>query len=278
MSAPLGALFAAAPPGCRRPRRSISPRLVLPRLAQYLPRRAARRPSARPRSRCRPCRSMPAPPGRCCAALGDGFPRHPLSANGRTRRQAQWVARSALTNFPDIIVAELVPGPAGARAVPLFPQPVRLVRFRREPHAGSRPGWPPSTPRCASADPPSPFPSPRRRPHAPPGLLPVRCLALAGPFWRSEERWRARLLLGVVVALNLSLVGMSVLLSYWNREFFNSLQAKDARRLLGAAVLVAADRLRADARLRLRRRALHPDRGLPALSAPGAADPLARAG
>ena len=51
---------------------------------------------------------------------------------------------------------------------------------------------------------------------------------LAGPFWRSEERWRARLLLGVVVALNLSLVGMSVLLSYWNREFFNSLQEKDA--------------------------------------------------
>ncbi|WP_431268906.1 SbmA/BacA-like family transporter [Dankookia sp. P2] len=51
---------------------------------------------------------------------------------------------------------------------------------------------------------------------------------IAGPFWRSEERWRARLLLGVVVLLNLSLVGMSVLLSYWNREFFNSLQAKDA--------------------------------------------------
>jgi putative ATP-binding cassette transporter len=51
--------------------------------------------------------------------------------------------------------------------------------------------------------------------------------ALAAPFWRSEERWRARLLLGVVVALNLSLVGMSVLLSYWNREFFNTLQEKD---------------------------------------------------
>ena len=50
---------------------------------------------------------------------------------------------------------------------------------------------------------------------------------LAGPYWRSEERWRARFLLGVVVALNLSLVGMNVLLSYWNREFFNALQAKD---------------------------------------------------
>ncbi|WP_043342211.1 ABC transporter ATP-binding protein/permease [Belnapia moabensis] len=51
---------------------------------------------------------------------------------------------------------------------------------------------------------------------------------LAGPYWRSEERWRARLLLGVVIVLNLSLVGMSVLLSYWNREFFNSLQEKNA--------------------------------------------------
>jgi len=51
---------------------------------------------------------------------------------------------------------------------------------------------------------------------------------IAGPYWRSEERWRARLLLGVVVALNLALVAMSVLLSYWNREFFNALQEKDA--------------------------------------------------
>jgi putative ATP-binding cassette transporter len=51
---------------------------------------------------------------------------------------------------------------------------------------------------------------------------------IAAPYWRSDERWRARLLLGVVVALNLSLVGMTVLLSYWNREFFNALQEKDA--------------------------------------------------
>jgi putative ATP-binding cassette transporter len=51
---------------------------------------------------------------------------------------------------------------------------------------------------------------------------------LTAPYWRSEERWRGLLLLGVVVALNLSLVAMSVLLSYWNREFFNALQARDA--------------------------------------------------
>ena len=53
-------------------------------------------------------------------------------------------------------------------------------------------------------------------------------LSLALPYWRSEDRWPARGLLAIVVTLNLSLVAMSVLLSYWNREFFNSLEARDA--------------------------------------------------
>ena len=64
---------------------------------------------------------------------------------------------------------------------------------------------------------------------------------IAGPFWRSDERWRARLLLGVVVVLNLSLVGMSVLLSYWNRGILQQPAGEGRRRLLGAAVLVAAN-------------------------------------
>jgi putative ATP-binding cassette transporter len=51
---------------------------------------------------------------------------------------------------------------------------------------------------------------------------------LARPYWHSEERWAARGLLALVVALNLALVGMNVLFSYWNREFFNALQEKDA--------------------------------------------------
>ena len=51
---------------------------------------------------------------------------------------------------------------------------------------------------------------------------------IAAPYWRSEERWRARLLLGAVILLNLALVGMDVVLSYWNRELFNSLQQNDA--------------------------------------------------
>ena len=51
--------------------------------------------------------------------------------------------------------------------------------------------------------------------------------ALTAPYWRSEERWRARLLLAVVIALNLSLVGMTVLLTFWQRAFYNTLETKD---------------------------------------------------
>jgi putative ATP-binding cassette transporter len=51
--------------------------------------------------------------------------------------------------------------------------------------------------------------------------------ALTAPYWRSEERWRARMLLAVVIALNLSLVGMTVLLTFWQRAFYNTLESKD---------------------------------------------------
>ena len=51
--------------------------------------------------------------------------------------------------------------------------------------------------------------------------------ALARPFWFSEERWSARGLLAVVVLLNLALVGMNVILTFWNRAFYNSLQDKN---------------------------------------------------
>ena len=51
---------------------------------------------------------------------------------------------------------------------------------------------------------------------------------LAKPYFaRSEERWSARLLLAAIVALDLSLVGMTVMLNFWNGAFFNSLQDKD---------------------------------------------------
>jgi len=51
---------------------------------------------------------------------------------------------------------------------------------------------------------------------------------LAQPYWTSEERGRGLLLLGAVVALNLSLVAMTVVLTYWQRAFYNALEQKDS--------------------------------------------------
>jgi len=61
------------------------------------------------------------------------------------------------------------------------------------------------------------------------GLLPFLGSAyrLARPYFVSEDKWRAWGLLGAIIAMRLSLVGMTVVLSYWNREFFNALQEKD---------------------------------------------------
>ncbi|HEY2621220.1 MAG TPA: ABC transporter ATP-binding protein/permease [Acetobacteraceae bacterium] len=50
---------------------------------------------------------------------------------------------------------------------------------------------------------------------------------LSKPYYRSEEKWSAWGLLISILALRLMLVGMTVILSFWNREFFNSLQDKD---------------------------------------------------
>ncbi|MDN3566572.1 DUF1499 domain-containing protein [Paeniroseomonas aquatica] len=47
-------------------------------------------------------------------SLGERFPRTSLIEAWPDRRQAQWVERSALVNYPDIIAAEVVPLPGGA--------------------------------------------------------------------------------------------------------------------------------------------------------------------
>src|SRR5207237_9399144 len=47
---------------------------------------------------------------------------------------------------------------------------------------------------------------------------------LAWPFWMGEERWSARLLLGAVIALNLTAVWLNVRLNSWNNDFYNALQ------------------------------------------------------
>jgi len=50
---------------------------------------------------------------------------------------------------------------------------------------------------------------------------------LARPYFASEERWSAWTLLLSTIALNLLLVGMGVVLNFWNGAFFDALQARD---------------------------------------------------
>lgn len=51
---------------------------------------------------------------------------------------------------------------------------------------------------------------------------------LTAPYWRSEEKWKALLLLAVVIALNLGMVYFNVLFNDWNRKFYDAIQNYDA--------------------------------------------------
>jgi len=50
---------------------------------------------------------------------------------------------------------------------------------------------------------------------------------LTRTYWSSEEKWRARLLLAVIVALNLGHVYILVLINEWYNRFYNALQSYD---------------------------------------------------
>lgn len=52
-------------------------------------------------------------------------------------------------------------------------------------------------------------------------------LALSLPYFRSEDRWAARLLLAAVVAAELGLVYVAVQVINWNARFFNALEGRD---------------------------------------------------
>jgi putative ATP-binding cassette transporter len=50
---------------------------------------------------------------------------------------------------------------------------------------------------------------------------------LAHPYFFSEDRWSGRLLLGAVIAIELSIVAINVMLNQWNNRFYNALQERD---------------------------------------------------
>jgi putative ATP-binding cassette transporter len=50
---------------------------------------------------------------------------------------------------------------------------------------------------------------------------------IASPYFRSEDRWPGRLLLAAVITIELSIVGITVLINEWNNRFYNALQDRN---------------------------------------------------
>jgi putative ATP-binding cassette transporter len=50
---------------------------------------------------------------------------------------------------------------------------------------------------------------------------------IASPYFRSQDRWAGRLLLAAVIAIELSIVGITVLFNEWNARFYNALQDRN---------------------------------------------------
>ncbi len=67
--------------------------------------------------------------------------------------------------------------------------------------------------------------------------------SLVKPYWRSEEKFSAWLLLGAVIGLTLAMVYMSVLFNEWYNVFYNALQEKNVeefwKQILRFCVLAA---------------------------------------
>ncbi len=72
----------------------------------------------------------------------------------------------------------------------------------------------------------------------------AKVIKLTCPYFRSEDRWVARGLLGAILAIELAQVGIAVLLNSWNARFYDALQNKNASafayELFVFAALVAA--------------------------------------
>ena len=59
---------------------------------------------------------------------------------------------------------------------------------------------------------------------------------LSIPYFRSEDRWPGRLLLGAVIAIELSLVAAQVVLNQWYNRFYNTLQDRDWNAFVSAVL------------------------------------------
>src|ERR1700759_5021178 len=50
---------------------------------------------------------------------------------------------------------------------------------------------------------------------------------IAAPYFRSEDKFAGRVLLASVIAIELTVVGINVLLNQWNNRFYTALQEKN---------------------------------------------------
>jgi vitamin B12/bleomycin/antimicrobial peptide transport system ATP-binding/permease protein len=50
---------------------------------------------------------------------------------------------------------------------------------------------------------------------------------LASPYFRSRDRWPGLILLAAVISIELSIVGITVLINEWNNRFYNALQQRN---------------------------------------------------
>jgi putative ATP-binding cassette transporter len=63
---------------------------------------------------------------------------------------------------------------------------------------------------------------------------------LAVPYFRSEDRWPGRLLLGALIAIELSLVAIQVILNEWYNRFYNTLQDRNFSAFVSAILFFCA--------------------------------------
>ncbi len=63
---------------------------------------------------------------------------------------------------------------------------------------------------------------------------------LSLPYFQSEDRWAGRLLLGAVVAIELSIVAITVILNQWYNRFYNTLQDRNWDAFVSAILFFCA--------------------------------------
>ena len=60
------------------------------------------------------------------------------------------------------------------------------------------------------------------------------------PYFQSEDRWAGRLLLGAVIAIELSIVAITVILNQWYNRFYNTLQDRNWDAFVSAILFFCA--------------------------------------